>query len=113
MCNMFWSVYDLIYLINDQFAHHMDSVIHKCKVRKRETRRGRITPRLNGFTDDQIFEVREYYGAKDAMRIMERGREPEWESNREDPYFCVCGKHHMLDVGSLYARSVGSASSYM
>ena len=45
--------------------------------------------------------------------IMERGREPEWESNREDPYFCVCGKHHMLDVGSLYARSVGSASSYM
>ena len=87
-------MYDLIYLINDQFAHHMDSVIHKCKVRKRETRRGRITPRLNGFTDDQILEVLEYYGAKDDNN-GKGARARVGVQQRRPIVLHVCGKRHM------------------
>ena len=85
---------DLVYLINDHFAHHVDDTIHKCKVLQREEQKELTIPMLDGLTDDRTFELLDYYGGTEAMRIMERGREPERKSNIVDPLFCVCGKRH-------------------
>ena len=98
---------DLIYQINDHFAHHMDSTIHKCEVKQREMRKKHSAPKVNGFTDDKIFELIDYYGGREAMRIMKRCREPERQPKRVDPLFCVSGKLRMLDEGSLTCTSCG------
>ena len=70
-------------------------------------RKKNSAPKLNGMTDDKIFELIDYYGGREAMRIMERGREPERQPKRVDPWFCVSGKRRMLDEGSLTCTSCG------
>lgn len=42
----------------------MDSTIHKCEVKQREMRKKYSAPKLNGLTDDKIFELIDYYGGR-------------------------------------------------
>ena len=62
---------DLTFLINSQFAHYIDSTIHQCKVTQRETLEAQRTPpKLECFTDGEIYEMWDYYGTEGMTMIL-------------------------------------------